>query len=203
MEFYEAVRCRRTAREFTDQDVPLEIVQNILNAGLKAPTNDHMRNWEFILFRSKEEKENGLQFVKAWAEAQKENKLRGDSDSAKQMYSYAMPRQYTMLAGAPWVILPFFKAADGVFHPTSVSSLNSFASIWCVIENIFLAAAAEGLGCSVRIPVGEEGKNVALTVKAPEGYVLPCYIGLGHPVKAEAFKQNEYSAADKTHYGIW
>ena len=77
MEFYEAVRCRRTAREFTDQDVPLEIVQNILNAGLKAPTNDHMRNWEFILFRSKEEKENGLQFVKAWAEAQKENKLRG------------------------------------------------------------------------------------------------------------------------------
>ena len=51
------------------------------------------------------------------------------------MYAVAMPRQYTMLFNAPYVILPFFKATPGVMKPDSVSSLNPLSSIWCVVEN--------------------------------------------------------------------
>lgn len=58
---------------------------------------------------------------------------------------------------------------------------NAFASVWCCIENIFLAAVAEGLACSMRIPVGNKGLKVADSVHAPTGYMLPCYIGLGYP----------------------
>ena len=86
-----------------------------------------------------------------------------------------------MLYNAPYVVLPFFKSAPGVMKPDSVSSLNPLSSIWCVVENIFLAATAEGLACSMRIPVGSEGPNAARAVGAPDDYMLPCYIGPWRP----------------------
>ena len=203
MELYEAINKRRTVRDFLAADVPTETVQRIIDAGLKAPTNDHRRNWEFVLLHTPQEKKNALGFVKAWAEAQKEAKLKGDDGIVRQMYAYAMPRQYTMLFDAPWVIMPFFRAGGSILKPTAINSLNPFASIWCVIENIFLAATAEGLGCAIRIPVGDEGVQAAKAVGAPDDYMLPCYIGLGHPADAAALAQNEYTFEDKAHFGRW
>ena len=122
----------------------------------------------------------------------------------QKMYSVAMPRQYSMLMNASYIILPFFKSNSGVMHPSSVSSLNPLSSIWCVIENIFLAAAAEGLACSMRIPVGEEGENVAKIIGAPENYLLPCYIGLGYASEDNIeVEQVKYSAEEKMHWGKW
>eukprot|EP00766_Chilomastix_caulleryi_P001034 gnl/Chilomastix_caulleri/2014.p1 GENE.gnl/Chilomastix_caulleri/2014~~gnl/Chilomastix_caulleri/2014.p1 ORF type:complete len:118 (+),score=13.09 gnl/Chilomastix_caulleri/2014:358-711(+) len=99
------------------------------------------------------------------------------------MYADAMPKQYSMLYNASHIILPFFKAEAEVMHPTDISSLNSVSSIWCVIQNMFLAATAEGLACSMRIPTGDEGSKVAGVIGAHDGYLLPCYFGLGIPAE--------------------
>ena len=120
------------------------------------------------------------------------------------MYAIAMPRQYSMLYNASHIILPFFKSNAGVMNPTCVSSLNPLSSIWCVIENIFLAATAEGLACSMRIPVGEEGLKVAETIGAPQDYLLPCYIGVGYPSdNSPGVEQVQYTAKQKMHYSKW
>ena len=70
------------------------------------------------------------------------------------MYGYAMPKQFTMLKDAPYVIIPLFRSKQ--LNGESVCKLDPFATIWCVIENIFLAAAAEGLSCSMRIPLDKD-----------------------------------------------
>lgn len=120
------------------------------------------------------------------------------------MYAIAMSRQYSMLYDASHVILPFFKSNPGVMHPSSVSSLNPVSSILCVIKNILLAATAENLACSMRIPVGEEGLNVAKVIGVHEDYLLPCYIGLGYPAKERpVVEQIEYTAKQKVHFGKW
>ena len=56
----------------------------------------------------------------------------------------------------------------------------------------------------MRIPVGDEGVNVAGVVKAHENYLLPCYIGIGYPAddKSEV-EQVEYFAKQKMHFGKW
>lgn len=54
MEFYDVVNTRRTIRDFTEEPVETDIVKRILSAGLKAPTNDHMRNWEFVVVTDKQ-----------------------------------------------------------------------------------------------------------------------------------------------------
>ena len=206
MEFYEAIAKRRIARDFKDEDVPLATVEKIIGAGLKAPTHDHLRNWEFVVLHDKEEKERALRYVASGIGPTLEilKKTLTDGTPQQKMYAAAMPRQYTMLFTAPYVILPFFKSTPGVMKPDSVSSLNPLASIWCVVENIFLAATAEGLACSMRIPVGGEGPNAARAVGAPDDYMLPCYIGLGVPADgAPEIEQIEYTAKQKMHFGKW
>ena len=57
MELYEAINKRRTVREFLDKPVDFEAIKRILEAGNKAPTWNHNRNWSFIVLRTDEEKE--------------------------------------------------------------------------------------------------------------------------------------------------
>ena len=189
MGFYQIVSSLKTAVDMRkkavsnisqkhDGTIPADVLERIIAAGIQAPIYDHRREWEFVILRREEEKENALQFVKAFAEAQGENRFVSASASPQQkMYADAMPKQYSMLRKSGCVILPFFKGGNSLFHASSVSSLNSFASVWCCIENIFLAATAEGAACSMRIPVGNEGLQVAEAVHALKGYLLPCYIG--------------------------
>ncbi len=206
MELYEAIYNRRIVRDFQDKTVPEEVLERIINAGLQAPTHDHLRNWEFVILQDKKDKEQALQFISNGVKPQLEilKQILVNGTPQQKMYAVAMPRQYSMLFNASHIIFPFFKSNSGVMHPTSVSSLNPLSSIWCVIENIFLAATAEGLACSMRIPVGDEGINVAAEVGAPDDYLLPCYIGLGYPADDKPFvEQVEYTAKQKMHFGKW
>lgn len=64
MEVYNAIYSRRIVRDFKDMPVSDEVLERIINAGLQAPTHDHLRNWEFVIIKDKQDKENALQFVK-------------------------------------------------------------------------------------------------------------------------------------------
>ena len=112
MELYEAIAKRRIVRDFKDEEVPLETIEKIIGAGLMAPTHDHLRNWEFVILRGKEEKVRALQYIHAGTQPQLEilKKTLVEGTPQQKMYAIAMPRQYTMLYGAPYVILPFFKS---------------------------------------------------------------------------------------------
>lgn len=205
MEFYEVIKKRKTSREWTDKAVDFEAIKRVIDAGLAAPTNNHLREWEFVVFHAQAEKENCLQFAKAWAEKHGltgPNRLFPDGSVMQRMYQYAIPRQYTMLATAPYVIVPLFKSYS--LRSDYVDQLNVFSSIWCVIENMFLAATVEGLGTSMRIPVGEEGTKVCKTLGVPEGWMMPCYIGIGYPKEdAPEMEQLIFTADQKMHMGKW
>ena len=206
MELYEAIYKRRIVRDFKDIPVSDEILEKIISAGMQAPTHDHLRNWEFVILKDKKDKENVLQFIKKGVEPQLEilKRTLKEGTAQQKMYAVAMPRQYSMLYNASHIILPFFFSNHGVMHPSSVSSLNPLSSIWCVIENIFLAATAENLACSMRIPVGDEGLNVAKVLEVPDNYLLPCYIGLGYPADEKpTIEQVLYNVKQKIHKGKW
>lgn len=64
MEFYETINQRRTVREFLDKDVDFEVIKRILEAGNKAPTWNHNRNWSYIVLRTDEEKEFAFEYAK-------------------------------------------------------------------------------------------------------------------------------------------
>lgn len=169
MEFYDVINKRRTTREFLDKDVDFEKIKRILEAGNKAPTWDHNRNWHFIILKTKEEKEYAFEYAKKIADKFDAEKYLNmprayEVTLGQKMYAYAMPKQYSMLIDAPYVIVPCFKCKE--LKSDYVSKLNPFSTIWCVIENVFLAATAEGLSCSMRIPLNQEHDIVKEKIKS-------------------------------------
>jgi len=207
MELYEAINARRTTRKFLDKEVDFEAIKRILQAGNKAPTWDHNRNWQFIVLRTDEEKDNAFAYAKKVAD-------KFDADRylnmprpypitlGQKMYGYAMPKQYTMLKDAPYVIVPVFKSKE--LNGEYVSKLNPFATIWCVIENIFLAATAEGLACSMRIPLNQEHDIVKKALKVPPTYMIPVFIGIGNQTPDEPILEQYNPDVDKQiHLGKW
>lgn len=51
MEFYDVLSKRRTMRDFSDREVSDEVLRKILGAAFCAPTNDHLRQLEFVVAR--------------------------------------------------------------------------------------------------------------------------------------------------------
>ena len=64
MEFNEVIDKRRTCREWTGEEVDFETVKKIIGAGMKAPSWDHYRNWQFIVLHEKEDKERAFSYAK-------------------------------------------------------------------------------------------------------------------------------------------
>ena len=73
------------------------------------------------------------------------------------------------------------KKKTDILHPANLSDLNCYASVWCSIENLWLAATAEGYGCNLRIPWGDEEAVAQKALGFPDGYMIPCFIGIGRP----------------------
>ena len=126
-------------------------------------------------------------------------------DSLQQeCYRNAVPKQYRMLFDASAIILPLLRQKTDILHPENVSHLNGFASIWCSIENLFLAATAEGYGCNLRIPLGHEGEHAREILGYPEDYYMPCFIGIGRPKENVAIpKQKEIDIKDRIHWDVF
>ena len=73
-----------------------------------------------------------------------------------------------------------------------------------MIENIFLAATAEGLGCSMRIPLNEEHDIVKAKLKVPPTYMIPVFIGIGYADPEETvLEQNMADLEKQLHFGRW
>ncbi|HIU92213.1 MAG TPA: nitroreductase family protein [Candidatus Limenecus avicola] len=207
MDIYEAIEKRRTVRDFEDKSIDPKIIKKILSAGLKAPTNNHLREWEFVIVNDKKERSRvlNLEDMTSYDDCEKMMDGFGMTDSDQRgMYHIAMPKQFSMLYNSACLILPFFKLREPLMQPTCLSSLNEFASIWCCIENILLAAAAEGILGVTRIPMTEELEHIKKTINHPDNYTMPCYIALGYPSKdAKLPIQKVINVEDRIHINNW
>ncbi len=208
MEFYEVVHSRRTVRDFKEEPIEKEVLERILLAGLKAPTNDHMRNWHFIVLEDKSQMEALIKKIPKKVSEKRVNFImdswRLKDECQRAMYTDGIPKQYQMLLSASCIVIPLFEQKGKLLAPKNLSALNGFASIWCCIENIFLSATAEGYACTLRIPMGEEEEYVRGVLNYPKEYQMPCYIGIGRAaVDAVIHKQMEISLEERIHRNQW
>lgn len=208
METYQAIANRKTIRDFNNQELDPELVRRIVAAGMEAPSNNHMREWHFVILQDKARrcelldqvikpvsKKGALGIINRW-------KL--TDEFQREMYLDAIPKQYSMLVNAGCLILPFYFQYTPLLKPKTLSDLNSFASIWCCIENMLVAAASEGIFGVTRIPSESEGKMIRQFLNVPEGYEMPCYLALGDPGEdAKSAKQVEIILKEKIHIDTW
>ena len=208
MEFFEVVWQRKTVRDFEDKAISGEILYKIIAAGMQAPSNNHLKEWEFIVIQDREKKLELIQNIRELRNPVDIDQLLDEwkvtDPLQRSMYHEGIPKQQSMILTAATVILPCFHVTSPLLKPTSLSDLNYFASIWCCIENMLLAAAAEGIFGVTRIPFDEETIMLKKSLSIPDGYEIPCYLALGYPLAvAKRPKQIEYDLSKRIHVNHW
>ncbi len=208
MDFYDVINARHTIRDFADEPIGGETIRRIIAAGLKAPTNDHMRDWHFVVVTDRAVTARLIEKIPARISDEEIGAILRDwslRDECQQgMYRSAIPKQYRMLMDAACVVVPLLKQKTDVMHPGSLSDLNGFASIWCCIENMLLAATAEDCACALRIPLGQEAEWAREALGFPADYLMPCFLAVGRPAPdALCAPQKEYALDERIHENQW
>ena len=204
MEFSEVVRTRRTVREFADRPVPEETVRRALAAGLRAPSNAHLKSWHFILLRDREERARAVVGALKARDMKDPEEIerfltRFDEEELKKVYRRSLPVQQAMMLQAPELLLVCYKMKPLVECRT-LFELNPLASVWMCIENIMLALANEGLfGCTYT-PYDAHGLKDLLGV--PTGYEIAVVIPFGYPKVPPGESESEDLAA-RLHIDRW
>ena len=161
MEIHEAIEKRRTVRIFKAGVTEAQL-RKLLAAGAKAPSTRNQQSWEFISVTDPERvaqiAEMKYQYNRKFAP--------GPGESQTDVEERALNQK------------KWFKNASVVAVCTQGGDV---ASAWLAVQNISLAAVADGLGSGIIGIGGEEKKAVEKLLGLPAGYELVCILKLGVP----------------------
>ena len=199
MEFYEVINKRRSIRQFEDREIPREVLERILDAGLKAPSSNHQRRWELVTLTEKFIIQELAKLIRPYP-----CRIQEPKTPQQEMFQIAYPRQRSMIQEAACVILPYFKQKYSFDNSKNNYGLMDYGAAWTLVENLLLAATAEGLGSVVHIPVKKEPEQIKAFMKIPDGYYLPTLVVLGYPSKDALLpSQVKATVENKVHWNKW
>jgi nitroreductase len=106
--FYENLRKRRSVRTFSDEDVPFEVIKNVVSTAGTAPSGANKQPWTFCIIRSQTLKSK----IKAAAEEEefKSYSERMSDQWLKDLEPIGTDWQKPFLEIAPWIIVVFKQA---------------------------------------------------------------------------------------------
>ncbi len=168
---YELIQSRRSIRQYQDTPVPQDVLLRILGAGTWAPSGKNIQNWRFIILQN-EARNAYLEYSQAsWQSIRPllEKRLK------PSLYAFTERFFYT-LGNAPVVILAYSKP-----HPEEHPQ-TTLGSVYMAVQNMLLAAQAEGLGtCPMGAPLEvKEAVDAFLDIN-PSQFDLICGLTLGYP----------------------
>ena len=205
MELKEVIEKRRTVRDFKDKKVPQEIIKYAIENAFKAPTNNHLREWDFIIINSLESKLKLIEsekLDKAINIDELENLFRKEEVTMKEMYLDAIPKQKRMIINAPSVIIVLYKPQISVEKAQRIYDLTCLASIWACIENFLLSIAEHDVYGVTYIPQNIDIIKEKLGI--PLELEIAAIIPIGYKAEdARVLKQKPIDIDKKIHSEKW
>ena len=159
MDLYEAIEKRRTVRVFK-KGATEEQMRRIILAGSKAPSGGNRQPWEFIMIDDRK-------IIDQLAEIkyQLNRKMTpGAGEGQKEVEERALNQK------------KWFQNSSVVAVCTSSGQATNG---WLAVENMSLAAVAEGLGSNIISYWGEEKKEVEKILGLPKDFELTCVLKFG------------------------
>nr|WP_314466417.1 nitroreductase family protein [uncultured Clostridium sp.] len=204
MEFKQVIDKRRTIREFSNEIVPNEIIVESLDAGLKAPSYNHLKQWDFIMVRDSKIRLALTQTEEMIEELSSDllQAFENHDSLAKAMYLDAIPKQKRMILTAPELLVVVYKPKTLVKDSNRIYDLNCLASVWCCIENILLSLAEhEVLGVTF-IPKNTDKVKDILAV--PDELEVAAIIPFGYKAEdSKIIEQKEIDLKTRIHINVW
>jgi len=172
--FYDIVSARRDIRRFRPDPLPPALVERVLGAAHKGPSVGHSQPWRFLVVTAPETRQRAA--VIAERERQRQANLLAE-DARRRM----LDLQLDGIREAPLGVVVCCDrraSANGVLGRATFCDADMW-SCACAIENLWLAARAEGLGLGwVTLFPPEE---LAALVGLPERVETLGWLCLGWP----------------------
>ncbi len=163
----ELFRHQRAVRAWSDQPVPDEIVRQVIEAAVHAPSGSNSQPWRFLVVRDQAVKD---QVSALYEEAMAEQYQGAEPDRAADRQP---------LSEAPVLIVPCVRVpANGR------AGFQTGASIYPACQNLMLAARSLGLGTVLSTLHRLRKQQIPDVLGIPEGYDSAAIIPLGWPNRA-------------------
>lgn len=150
MDLFEAVKNRRSVRNFTDQPVSEDDLNNILEAANDAPSARNKQPWRFIVIKNKQVSENiAVEINKKLDQINDKAQKESNQKIIEKVNHYRTP--FTFFKRAPITVAVILTKYEG----TGLGKLigvdasvyrSDLQSVSAAIQNFLLAAHALGYG---------------------------------------------------------
>lgn len=211
MDVYSAIEKRKTIRSIK-KGVTEGQLKKLLLAGVKAPSGSNVQPWEFIVI-------DDLKTIERIAEIKYQQTLKMRIDQIVLDKPELIEQIYTQ-TGEPLSIEKISGQKDNYLKSTVVAVCNkkghgigrkpwmnieNIASTWMCIQNISLAATADGLGTQISIFREEHKIAVEKLLDIPEDYEITTVLLIGEieqePGEKRTERRADFSWLHKNRFG--
>jgi nitroreductase len=190
-DFYEFMDRRRSVREFSDKDVPDEIIRNIIKTASTAPSGAHKQPWTFCVIRNKELKHR-LRML-AEEEEKKNYESRMSERWLKDLAPLGTDDVKEFIDIAPWIIVVMKKSYD--FDADGTKTNNYYVNESVGIASGFLIAAIHNAGLVTLTHTPSPMNFIAKALDRPDIEKPYLLLPVGYPANAckiPDLKRKEY-----------
>jgi len=191
MGIYETMRTLRAVRKLRPDPIPDDVLKRVLEAATWAPTGGNRQPWRIVLVKERAKKQRlGELYSRSWK-------------AYVGHYHAAIPASVpqdvrertlrTLKAGD--YLAEHFGDAPAVavfcFNPNNMAITDSKqkrpsvvggGSVYTAVENLLLAARAEGLGCVLTTLLCESEPEVRELLSIPDPWYTAAAVPIGYPV---------------------
>lgn len=187
---YEAMSTLRAVRKLRSDPIPDDVLNRVFEAATFAPSGGNRQPWRMIAVREQASKDALADLYKTkWAEFAGSYKkafegLPDDERAAEERTLVAGDYLADHLGQAPVLVIVCFNPKLMAITDAGLDRISVVGggSIYPAVENMLLAARAEGLGCVLTTLLCMEEDKVKALLDIPKGWSTAAMIPLGYPV---------------------
>ncbi|TNF80493.1 MAG: nitroreductase family protein [Gammaproteobacteria bacterium] len=190
MNLTEAMSTLRAVRRLKPDPIPDDVLDRVLQAAAWAPTGGNAQPWRIVLVKNAEKKKRlGALYAEQWAIFAKGYQANVDglpeADQAQEQRNldagnYLAEHFHEAPAIAIFCFNPKMMAITDI--KLDRVSVVGGGSVYTAVQNLLLAARAEGLGCVLTTLLCICEPEVRTLLQIPEPWGTAAAIPLGYPV---------------------
>ena len=178
-DLYAAIHDRRSIRRYRPDEVPRETMRRLLGAATAAPSAHNRQPWRFVLLSTTRSKTMLAEAMGHRLEADR----RRDGDDAESIRR-DVQRSFERITSAPAIVLVCLTLEDMDCYVDAERNRAEFLmavqSTAMAVQNLLLAAHAEGLGTCLMCAPLFCGEIVRAVLGLPEVWQPQALVTLGH-----------------------
>ena len=178
-EYYEFMNLRRSVRDYSDKDIPREVIENIVKTAGTAPSGAHKQPWTFCIIRNEELKHQ----VRELAEEEERINYAGRMSDRwlKDLEPFGTDPVKEFIDVAPWIIIVLKRSYD--FDENGEKTQNYYVNESVGIAAGMLISAIHNAGLVTLTHTPSPMNFIAKALKRPENEKPFLLLPVGYPAE--------------------